>query len=136
MIQYVFYDDTDCGGIVYHARYLVFCERARSLFFFEKGMLPQNTQYGFVVQHIESHFVKTLQLGDMYQVQTIPIEIKSASVTLKQDVYKIGALNIKSHKKELVFTMQVRLAHIDLQAKKPCKITNSLQDVMAFFTDI
>ena len=26
----VYYEDTDAGGVVYHARYVVFCERARS----------------------------------------------------------------------------------------------------------
>lgn len=30
----VYYEDTDCGGIVYYANYLKFCERARSNLFF------------------------------------------------------------------------------------------------------
>lgn len=30
----VYYDDTDAGGVVYHANYLKFCERARSELFF------------------------------------------------------------------------------------------------------
>ena len=33
----VYYDDTDAQGIVYHANYLRFCERARSEYIFLKG---------------------------------------------------------------------------------------------------
>ena len=31
----VYYEDTDAGGVVYHSKYLNFCERARSELFFE-----------------------------------------------------------------------------------------------------
>lgn len=130
MIQYVFYDDTDCGGIVYHAQYLVFCERARSLLFYEKGVLPHSINNAFVVQNIESQFIKTLQIGDLYQVKTMPLEIKNASLKLKQEVYKIGNVNNRLNQPELVFCMQVKLAHIDLQTKRACKITNDMQDIL------
>lgn len=134
MVSYVFYDDTDCGGIVYHANYLVFCERARSLLFFEKGMLPHNTKHGFVVKEIESSFIKTLYLGDKYKVQTTPLEIKSASLILKQEIFRIATCNTALDTPELVFSLKVKLAHIDIHTKKPCKITDSLQDVTRFFT--
>ncbi len=32
----VYYEDTDSEGVVYHANYLKYCERARSEFFFKK----------------------------------------------------------------------------------------------------
>ena len=32
----VYYENTDCGGVVYHSNYLNFCERARSELFFKK----------------------------------------------------------------------------------------------------
>ena len=32
----VYYEDTDAGGVVYHSRYLNFCERVRSEAFFDK----------------------------------------------------------------------------------------------------
>lgn len=134
MVSYVFYDDTDCGGIVYHANYLVFCERARSFLFFEKGMLPHNTKHGFVVKDIESSFIKSLQLGDKYNVQTMPLEIKSASLILKQEIFKIATLNTTLETPELVFSLKVKLAYVDVETKKPCKITDSLHDIAGFFT--
>lgn len=129
MIQYVFYDDTDCGGIVYHARYFAFCERARSLLFYERGLSPHNLDNGFVVQSIESQFIKTLQIGDLYQVKTIPLEIKSASLKLKQEIYKIGTTKNRCQP-QLVFSMQVKLAHVDLKTKRACKITTYMQDIL------
>lgn len=134
MVSYVFYDDTDCGGIVYHANYLVFCERARSFLFFEKGMLPHNTKHGFVVKDIESSFIKSLQLGDKYNVQTMPLEIKSASLILKQEIFKIATCNVALDAPELVFSLKVKLAHVDVETKKPCKIADSLHDIAGFFT--
>lgn len=32
----VYYEDTDSEGVVYHANYLKYCERARSEFFLKK----------------------------------------------------------------------------------------------------
>lgn len=133
MISYVFYDDTDCGGIVYHANYLIFCERARSLLFFEKGMLPHNTKYGFVVKDIESNFIKSLKLGDKYKVQTTLLGVKNASLTLKQEIYRIAALNNAIDIPELVFSMNIKLAHIDFETKNPCKIIESTRDIEGFF---
>lgn len=130
MIQYVFYDDTDCGGIVYHPQYFVFCERARSLLFYEKGVSPHSEKHAFVVQNIESQFIKTLQLGDIYQVKTTPLEVRNASLKLKQEVFKIGDYSGKLDELELVFSMQLKLAHIDLQTKRACKITDATQDIL------
>ncbi|GAB0173368.1 thioesterase family protein [Helicobacter trogontum] len=134
MTAYVFYDDTDCGGIVYHANYLIFCERARSLLFFEKGMLPHNAKHGFVVKDIESSFIKSLQLGDRYKVHTIPLEIRSASLILQQEIYKIATFNTILDAPEIVFSLKVKLAHINVETKKPCKISGSIHDVVEFFT--
>ena len=36
---YVYYADTDAGGVVYHSKYLDFCEKCRTDFLRENGML-------------------------------------------------------------------------------------------------
>ena len=49
----VYYEDTDAGGIVYHANYIKYCERARSELFFEKNMIPtEGDRSSFVVRRI------------------------------------------------------------------------------------
>ncbi len=83
----VYYDDTDAGGIVYHANYLKFCERARSELFFERGKSPAMDGGHFVVKHIEADFKKPGKLGDMLEIKHEIISMKNASLTLKQNVW-------------------------------------------------
>ncbi len=130
MTNYVFYDDTDCGGVVYHANYFVFCERARSSIFFTKGMLPTDGNKGFVVRRIESDFISALSLGDRYEVKTTPLTIKNVSLVLQQQIFKIGTIDSILQEPILVFSMEVQLAYIDMITKKPCKITEEFKNMI------
>ena len=84
----VYYEDTDIGGIVYHANYLKFCERARSELFFKQGLNPGSTNDGFVVRKMELDFLATSTLGDILDVKTTALEIKKTSISLLQEIYK------------------------------------------------
>ena len=80
----VYYEDTDCGGIVYHSNYLNFCERARSELFFRKGLSPHDENNFFVVKHMECDFISSAKFGDMLDVSTTVIELKKASLKMEQ----------------------------------------------------
>ena len=84
----VYYEDTDIGGIVYHANYLKFCERARSELFFKQGLNPGSTNDGFVVRKMELDFLATSTLGDILEVKTTALELKKTSINLLQEIYK------------------------------------------------
>jgi len=84
----VYYEDTDAGGVVYHANYLKFCERARSELFFERGLSPEIDGGHFVVSQIEASFHSPAKLGDMLIVKNTIIDIKGASLRLKQEIFK------------------------------------------------
>jgi len=84
----VYYEDTDIGGIVYHANYLKFCERARSEIFFKQGLNPGSMSDGFVVRKMELDFLATSTLGDLLEVKTTTIEKKKTSISLLQEIYK------------------------------------------------
>jgi len=83
----VYYDDTDAGGIVYHANYLKYCERARSELFFERGKMPTTGDAHFVVKHIDAEFLKSAKLGDMLEVKYKILHIGAASMKLYQSVW-------------------------------------------------
>ena len=73
----VYYEDTDLGGIVYHANYIKFCERARSEIFFKNKIVPiDNKQNGFVVRNLKADFLATSTLGDLLSVVTSLIMLK------------------------------------------------------------
>ena len=99
----VYYDDTDAGGVVYHANYLKFCERARSELFFQHGKTPIINGGHFVVKRIESDFVKSAILGDLLEVKTELIALKNASLHVKQMIYR-------DH--EILFLMSCQLAFV------------------------
>lgn len=118
----VYYDDTDAGGVVYHANYLKFCERARSEIFFEHGRSPAIDGGHFVVRHIEADFLKSAKLGDLLEVTGKMIELKNASLILEQTVWK-GC--------EKLFTMTSVLAFV--KEGKPTRIDDTTK---AFFTSL
>lgn len=84
----IYYDDTDAGGIVYHANYLKFCERARSELFFARGSSPAIDGGHFVVKHIVADFIKSAKLGDMLEVSHEILKLGGASLELKQEIWK------------------------------------------------
>ncbi|KFN40781.1 MAG: acyl-CoA thioester hydrolase [Sulfuricurvum sp. MLSB] len=104
----VYYEDTDAGGIVYHSNYLNFCERARSHLFFDKGRSPILEGGHFVAKHIEADYIKSAKLGDVLEVKTSLMEMKKASFTLLQQVFRDA---------ELLFEMTIILVYIDFSGK-------------------
>ena len=82
----IYYDSTDAGGIVYHTKYLEFCERARSEIFFEKNIFFENE--GYVVKEIKANYISSAKLGDIVEIKTYIIDIKNASVNVHQEIYK------------------------------------------------
>ena len=83
----VYYEDTDAGGVVYHANYLKFCERARSEIFFRKNLKPIFDGYHFVVKSIQADFIAPARLGDLLVVKTRTLELKKASIVLLQEIF-------------------------------------------------
>jgi len=118
----VYYDDTDAGGVVYHANYLKFCERARSDIFYENGRSPAIDGGHFVVRHLEADYIKPAKLGDLIEVKSELIELKNASLVLKQTIYK---------EEEVLFTMVATLAYV--KEGKPSRID---EDTKAFFLSL
>jgi acyl-CoA thioester hydrolase len=69
----VYYEDTDCLGIVYHSNYLKYMERGRSEFISLKGKpISQLNAEGmnFAVYEMKIKFLRAAKLGDVLQVVT------------------------------------------------------------------
>ncbi|WDL74410.1 YbgC/FadM family acyl-CoA thioesterase [Helicobacter winghamensis] len=109
----IYYEDTDCGGIVYHTNYLKYCERARSEAFFKAGIPPLKDGIGFVVKDMQIEFLSPAKLGDLLEVKTTLLEQKSASLRLSQSIL----LNNKE-----IFKSQLTLVCLDSKTQKITKI--------------
>jgi len=100
----VYYEDTDVGGVVYHSNYLNFCERARSQLFFDAGRSPILEGGHFVAKHIEADYLKSAKFGDILAVKTTLIQIKNASFSLLQQIFR---------EDEKIFEMKIDLVYIN-----------------------
>ena len=87
------YEDTDAGGIVYHAQYMAFAERGRSAWLRCAGInqpaLLADTGTGFVVRRIEIDFLAAAGLGAAIEVRSDLLRLGGASVKLQQTVKNI-----------------------------------------------
>lgn len=116
----VYYEDTDVGGVVYHSNYLNFCERARSELFFDVGRSPILDGGHFVAKHIEADYLKSAKFGDVIEVKTILIELKNASFSLLQQVFR---------GEEKLFEMKIILVYINFDGAMS-KIPNSEKEFL------
>jgi len=103
LILRIYYEDTDAGGIVYHARYLAFAERARTEALRQAGVphaeLVADHGLSFVVQRAEIDYLRPARLDDELVVVTGPWAMGGASVKVQQRFEVAGqpvaALGIK-----------------------------------------
>ena len=80
----VYYEDTDCGGMVYYANYLKYFERARTQYLEERGLsvaglMKEGTV--FVVVHAEVDYRSSAHYGDRLIIETVVSDITAASFT-------------------------------------------------------
>ncbi|WP_331773840.1 YbgC/FadM family acyl-CoA thioesterase [Sulfurospirillum sp. 1612] len=108
----VYYEDTDAGGIVYHANYLKFCERSRSELFFEQGTTPTADGGHFVIKHIDAEFLKSAKLGDLLDVKNKILQLRNSSMKLSQTVWR-GDEKLFDMTAVLVFAKEGKPLRID-----------------------
>jgi len=80
----IYYEDTDCGGMVYYANYLKFFERARTQYLEERGLsvaglMKEDTT--FVVVHAEVNYRSSAHYGDWLTIETVISDMTAASFT-------------------------------------------------------
>ncbi len=85
----VYYEDTDAGGIVYHARYLAFAERGRAELLRDAGVpheeLVRNEGLIFVVRRVKMDYLRPARLDEMLTVTTELTELGAALAIFRQD---------------------------------------------------
>lgn len=104
----VYYEDTDAGGIMYHASFIRFCERGRSELLRSVGItcpdLDEQIGTKFVVRHLECEYFRSAKLDDLLSVKSCVDSMKNSSFTMKQSIF--------CHENHL-FEMKVTLVCID-----------------------
>ncbi len=87
----IYYEDTDAGGVVYHANYLRYFERARTEFMRERGLsVLELHERGsiFPVVRVEMDFRAPARHDDLLWVETEVLDVGKSSFVLGQQVVR------------------------------------------------
>lgn len=120
----VYYEDTDAGGVVYHANYICFFERARTEFlrqggFSQQALLAEN--FAFVVKTLTIDYKFPARLDDLLSVQTTVKAVKKATIIFEQNLFKADIC---------LCSAEVTVASVDLIKMKPKAIPQAILDAL------
>ena len=118
----VYWEDTDAGGVVYHASYLRFLERARTEWLRRLGVdqmaFKEATGLAFMVHRMEIDFLKPALLDDELTVSVEVKERRSASILFAQTIARVDGT--------VLVQAQVRAACVDLERMQPARIPDDI----------
>lgn len=121
----VYWEDTDAGQIVYHARYLHFMERARSEWLrhigIEQDQLRQQQNLVFVVTQSQINWLKPARYDDELSVSVENVSIGRASLKFEQKIWRS-----MSDEPELLVTASVRAAAVNAENMTPERIPQAV----------
>ena len=121
----VYYQDTDAGGVVYHAQYLAFMERARTELLNAAGIdlarLAAARRVLFMVFQLAVRYHQPARLNDMLSVSAEVVKMGRASLVFRQRVERGG---------ELLVEADVTLALVDRERMKPARMPQELEQAL------
>lgn len=113
----VYYEDTDVSGVVYHANYLRWFERARTEWLRALGtnqeVLRLQHSVAFTVAGLEITYLKPARLDDQLEVVTVADNIRRASLGFAQ------TLRRSDDSAQLLARARVRVACVDTENFRP-----------------
>jgi len=118
----VYWEDTDAGGVVYHAQYLAFLERARTEWLRARGYGQEQMRDGhdlvFAVRAMRIDFRLPARLDDLLQVTVALSECRKASLVIAQQVVREDGT--------LLVDAEVRVAALRASSFKPVAIPEAM----------
>ena len=98
----VYIEDTDAGGIVYHANHIRFMERTRTEWLRASGIdhYWHQKDYNFVVHKSALKYMRPIMMDDMIIVTASVLSCKASSFVLQQNIYR-GEIMLASGEVEL-----------------------------------
>jgi acyl-CoA thioester hydrolase len=122
----VYYQDTDAGGVVFHAQYLAFMERARTELLNEAGIDParlaEETGTLFFVHDIHVRYHKPALLNELLNVSAEIATMGRASFVFRQRVERAGDLLVEA---------DVSIATVHRETRKPVRMPQVLMQAFA-----
>jgi tol-pal system-associated acyl-CoA thioesterase len=121
----VYYQDTDAGGVVFHAQYLAFMERARSELLNAAGIdlarFAERHRAIFMVHAIVVKYHQSARLNELLSVSAEVVKMGRASLVFRQRVERSS---------ELLVEADVTLALVDRDRMKPARMPAELEQAL------
>ncbi len=121
----VYFQDTDAGGVVFHAQYLAFMERARSELLNAAGIdlarLLGKHRVLFLVYQIVVKYHQPARLNELLSVSAEVVKMGHASLVFRQRVERGG---------ELLVEADITLALVDRDRMKPARMPQELEQAL------
>jgi acyl-CoA thioester hydrolase len=118
----VYYEDTDAGGLVYHANYLKFFERARTEMLRDMGCEQDQLMAEgiiFVIRSVQIDYLIPARFNEQLQVSADLSVAKKASFDFEQEIIRGD---------EVLCRGIIRVACLDAQTLRPKAIPEKLQE--------
>jgi acyl-CoA thioester hydrolase len=97
----VYYEDTDLSGVVYHANYLKWFERARSdllrLLGIDQRAAQEAGEGAYAVADLTIRYAAPARLDDAVIIESRPEEVRAASCRLHQRAWRAADLLAEAH---------------------------------------
>ena len=127
----VYHEDTDFSGLVYHGRYVRFCERGRSDFVRLLGIGHDDLisakgvgePAAFVVRRMEIDYLKPAAIGDVLEVVSECEDIGGAMLTLNQHIMRDEDVIVRARIKIVLIT----------RSGKPLRLGALIRDAFEHF---
>jgi tol-pal system-associated acyl-CoA thioesterase len=121
----VYYQDTDAGGVVFHAQYLAFMERARTELLNAAGIdlarFAERHGLLFMVHELAVKYHQPAALNDMLSVSAEVVKLGRASLVFRQRVERAGTLLVEA---------DVKVALVERGRMKPARIPEELEQAL------
>jgi len=124
----VYYEDTDLSGVVYHANYLRFMERARTEFFRLAGVtkmadLESEEPTAWAIREVKASYLRPARVDDTLTVRTMLVAISGARIEAVQKIYAGDNLLMDGWIQACIITLTGR----------PRRLPQSLRDLLTPF---
>jgi acyl-CoA thioester hydrolase len=124
----VYYEDTDAGGVVYHASYLKFMERARTEWLraqgYSQSALRQNEGLIFAVTNLAINFHQAARIDEVLDIRTVLLSLGAASMEFRQRICNVHAVTLCD--------AEVKIACLDADKLKPRRLPACLRTELEY----
>ncbi|GBU22864.1 4-hydroxybenzoyl-CoA thioesterase [Fibrobacteres bacterium R8-0-B4] len=120
----VYYEDTDCGNVVYYANYLRYMERGRTELLRDLGVelsVYHADGFAFAVAEANVKYKQSAHYNDLLTVTTSVKEVTSATMTFCTEVSRGGTL---------LAVGEIKAACVNLANGRPARLPAEIAEAL------